>query len=481
MKQKLVQRIIFFLYAAIVIFGVLHHEPWRDEAHVWNTAKEDTVLQIIENGRYSPVPVAWILFIKIFASLDFPYVTMNIVHAAIAITSIGLLLFYSPLPLLLKVIIPFSYYYVYEYGVVARMYVLTILSLHLIASLHTVRLKRPILYALSLALLFQSSFYSLLPAFVLFVYFAIDIVKTSRINFKNTLSLLIVVLTMVYTILVYIPTSTGIEGMQRPQLPVREVISVIKDAIVPSIISKVSYLAYPLVGDSIFWLTLCVFVAYLVSIFRKTTFFVLSVVTFLWLVVTNIFLHAGTIRHHGQFLVYLIFFLWMTAYYASGSRYSKVFQTTSFSFLIVLCTLSIVSSIKVYSMDYLYNFSGAADISQFIKQHHLAPKPTVLYTAFDGESILPYFDKKTFWYPELRAFDRYHINDSRYINLPRLADSDVKRVIEQNFPYSDFLILTSDPYLELGPEYRLLHESLAKSFWSNDTESYWLYQHESNQ
>ena len=113
-KQTLLT-IVFLLYIALILFGVFHHEPWRDEAHAWMMARQDSIPTIIDNAKYEGTPVLWFMMLVPFAKFGFPYQTMNFLHGVIAITFAFLLLKYGKFPSVVKVLMLFSYFFAYEY------------------------------------------------------------------------------------------------------------------------------------------------------------------------------------------------------------------------------------------------------------------------------------------------------------------------------------------------------------------------------
>lgn len=478
-NQKKTVRVLLFvvlaLYSALVVFGVYHHEPWRDEAHPWLSAKEDSIIQIIESVRYAPTPILWTVLLMPLAKLGFPYISMNIVHAIIAAVTIGLLLFLSKIPLILKILIPFTYYMAYEYAVIARNYILTGLLLFCIASVYNKRLEKPLVYALFLSLLFQTNLYSALPAGLLALAFFGEVSKQTKITFQKMSAVILMTASALFTFITYLPAKGPFTS--GPENIVFEMLNILMNAVTTTLFSKLIGVNSYILFMTIMAVTLLVFILFFLTIIRKRALFVIVVSSFLWFLVMNMFFKSGTLRHHGLFFVYLIFFIWIAPRYSRSDGSVYIIQRLFYSLLGILLIFSIVSTIYIYQMDYRFNFSGAEDMANYLKRNNLLEKNITVYRAGDVEALLPYIDNKKFWYPEVQEFTRYHINDSRAFVLPYISMDDIRDSSYKHF-HGDaaVLYLLSSPIEELWrPDYKLLHTSQIVRFWGNDTEQFWLY------
>ena len=91
-----------------------------------------------------------------------------------------LLVLGAPFPLRLKLLLPFTFYFVYQYALIARSYVLFAPLLFALAWLWPQRSARPVCIALLLGLLANLSAHSLCVAFGLALAWAIDIARDRR-------------------------------------------------------------------------------------------------------------------------------------------------------------------------------------------------------------------------------------------------------------------------------------------------------------
>ena len=481
--KQIVLIVVLILYSILVFFGVFHHEPWKDEAHPWVSAKEDSIAQIIESVRYAPVPILWTVLLMPLATLGLPYNSMGILNASIAVVSIALLLLLSKIPTILKILIPFSYYMAYEYAVIARHYILTILMLFCIASVYSKRLERPLLYALFISLLFQTNLYGSLPAGILALVFCGEVVRQKKLTLERLCAVMLMTASALFTFITYLPEGSPVYT-SGPENTGSELSKIFLNTVTTSLFSRFIGINSSLLYMIIVTVTIIVFILFFLTILRNRTLLLIAGSSFLWLLVMNLFIKSGTLRHHGLFFVYLIFFLWISPRYTRSQRSVFIIQQLLYAGLSILLLFSVASTIYAYSMDYQYNFSGAADMASFIKRNNLLEKNITMFRAGDGEALLPYLDNKKFWYPELKEFTRYHINDSRAFGVPYLSfythstdfTDDIYNSANEYFQGDQsVLYLLSSPIEEWRTEFKLLHSSLIERFWGNDTEQYWLY------
>ena len=151
------QRLIYIAavaYALLVALTIRHHEPWADEAQSWLLARDASLAQLWNHLlRYEGTPGLWQTLVHAFIQLGLPYAAYNFVSAGLALASVILLLRYAPLPLFIRILLPFTYYFCYQYAVIARSYALIAPILFTIAAVYTQALRRPVLMTILLALL----------------------------------------------------------------------------------------------------------------------------------------------------------------------------------------------------------------------------------------------------------------------------------------------------------------------------------------
>ena len=207
--KKIITQIIlgavFILYLIITLIAALKHQPWRDEAQSWLIARDLNPIEIIRQMPYEGTPPLWHYILYPFAASGAPYSVEFIISYLIAAGAVFLIIFFSPLPNFVKTILPLSYYFLFEYSIVARNYGLIILILFLIAALYPQRLKRPIIYALAIGLLAWSGIQTLGVAVILTIYFTIETLQNKLEDKKYLAALIIMILAQLAVVIMLLP------------------------------------------------------------------------------------------------------------------------------------------------------------------------------------------------------------------------------------------------------------------------------------
>jgi hypothetical protein len=180
-------------YAVLVAATIHRHEPWADEAQAWLLGRDATLAHLW--GRllhYEGQPGLWQTLVHALVHLGLPYAAYSFVSGVLAFCGVALLLRYAPLPLFIRVLLPFTYYLCYQYAVIARSYVLIAPLLFAIALIFTQALQKPILMTALLCLLAGVSVHGLLISACIWVaLYAPLIFRWTRITASDRRKLLI--------------------------------------------------------------------------------------------------------------------------------------------------------------------------------------------------------------------------------------------------------------------------------------------------
>jgi hypothetical protein len=123
------------LFAAVVAFAIPYHEPWADEAQAWQLARSLSLRSLFQTYiRYEATPGLWHFLLWILNQAHVSYAGMHWICGVIATAAAALLVFNSPFPRYLKLTLPFTFFLLFQYAVVARSYLLVPLMLFVIAS-----------------------------------------------------------------------------------------------------------------------------------------------------------------------------------------------------------------------------------------------------------------------------------------------------------------------------------------------------------
>lgn len=158
--------IVLAAYVIVVGTVMCFHEPWFDEAQAWLIARDCSWREmILECPHYEGHPPLWWMMLAAPAKLGVPYeIGLKSINLTCATLMIWLLEFKTKLPEPFKVILPFSYFLCYQYGVTSRPYALMVAAMLLVAINWKTRDEKPWREALSMMLLCLTSSYGLVIA-----------------------------------------------------------------------------------------------------------------------------------------------------------------------------------------------------------------------------------------------------------------------------------------------------------------------------
>lgn len=159
-------------YAALVGCLVPFHEPWADEAQAWLIARDNSLWQIFRYRlHYEGAPGLWHLCLHVLHALGGGYTAMHWMGAAFALAGVAVFLRWAPFPLLLRVLLPFTFFFAFQYAVVARSYTLYPMLAFGLCALFAHRSKA-LWFALLAGLLANISLQGTVHSFVLMVLYA---------------------------------------------------------------------------------------------------------------------------------------------------------------------------------------------------------------------------------------------------------------------------------------------------------------------
>jgi hypothetical protein len=141
-------------YAVVVAAAIRHHEPWADEAQAWLLARDASLMELWTHLlHYEGAPGLWQTLLHFLVALGLPYSSYGLISGVLGLAAVWLLLRYAPLPLYIRLLLPFTYYLCYQYAVVARSYALVAPLLFACAALYHQALKRAAAFTALLCLL----------------------------------------------------------------------------------------------------------------------------------------------------------------------------------------------------------------------------------------------------------------------------------------------------------------------------------------
>lgn len=161
--------IVSLLFYGVALFGVFHHEMWRDEYQAWMIARSSSSFaDLLWNLRYEGTGCLWHLCLLLIAQFTEKPLSMQIFNVSVASCGAYIIARYSPFPRWQKALIVFSYFSLFEYGIISRCYALGNTLLFAAAAILTQKRKWSwVVAVLLLGLAANTSLFAALIAFSL--------------------------------------------------------------------------------------------------------------------------------------------------------------------------------------------------------------------------------------------------------------------------------------------------------------------------
>ncbi len=144
-------------FMAIGAVASCFHEPWSDEAQAWLIARDLGIGGILHQMGYEGSPPLWHLLLWVLTRLHLPYGALSAVSLTLVAAGMYIWLRWSPLPAFVRLLVPFTFYYQYQYAVVSRSYALSTLLALAAVALWRAKPFRVIPFGVVVALLAQTN------------------------------------------------------------------------------------------------------------------------------------------------------------------------------------------------------------------------------------------------------------------------------------------------------------------------------------
>ena len=173
--ERIVVALTLALYAALLIYLIPRHEPWADEAQAWELATSLNLKSLFGTYiHYECSPGLWHFLLWLLARLHVTYYGMHWFAGAVALVSMAILMLKAPFPLAVRILLPFTFFFAFQYAVVARSYVLFPAILFALATLWPMRQEHPIALSVLLGLLANVALHGCVVAIALGLVLAIE-------------------------------------------------------------------------------------------------------------------------------------------------------------------------------------------------------------------------------------------------------------------------------------------------------------------
>ncbi len=403
--------VVVMLYVVFYIIVSVWHEPWFDESEAWQIAKCASLREVLfQIPHYEGHPALWHIILMIPAKLGWPYeISLKAIGGIIIISDVFLLEFKCKIKRWIKLLIPFTYFFFYQYGINVRPYGLLLLFVFLSAITFKKRDEKPFRFVATLIGMCLSSAYGILFAGGIAVAWLIDIVRETNVasfvknifRSKRVLSLLVLLLVAVMIIVQILPRqdtyATAVSSASNNIILrlICALLTFIPECIITENVwsvceNNLQSVAFPidkLVVTSLIGL----FIWLIIFIYSKRKLFKYILLPYVFFAVFAASVYF-TAHHIGLVLFILVFGLWINGdssenalindiiLFASAKsnkvvlavkKYWKQLRLFSNFVIVALFGLSIYWSVMSAILDYKYQYSYGRGASAFIKEYSL--------------------------------------------------------------------------------------------------------------
>ncbi len=437
--------LILLIYVVLIFAVIRVHEPWADEAQAWLLARDSTPFELMfQNLRYEGHPGLWYLLL-ILPSKLLPYRAISMIAALIAIAGVYVLLRYAPFPKPIRWLLPFSYFVFYQYGVIARSYVLLPLLFFLIAHVYKEKTTRIYQFTTLICLLAYTSVYTSLVALSIMLVHLADLIRMRHELDRELIGKQIKAYVGFALVLVLIaiqlwpPEDVSFaRGFHFNLLHSIKLSSTVFN----EAMTEVSYLSALILILSLRWFwQRGVFLLFLLSTLSVLTLF--------------------SIKYYNSWHQGILFLVWIFVMWISFQRPQSEGNTGRLGGVtkkVVVGSILLVLGIQVFwagavsIADSRGPYSAGEDIAEYIRSHPLEHKK-IYATTFWSTAIQPYFDENIFAnhnHGKKPAFWRWSLGDNRNQALDEILKAQPDLLIIGR-PEDDLRVLPGYTFVGIFP------------------------------
>lgn len=364
----------FFLYVFLSVAALFFHECWREETQALLIAKAPIGIRDFFTSTLPSEgePFLWFYLLKIFSPLGVHPIGLQILNSLLMCSTIAIFWWKFPLPKAVKSLFLFNYFFLFEYGVIARSYSLGIfLIFFYLAFQCDVKQRIKNLAFASLLLATQVSVYSLIVACALFIPRFVENFKTNRKKvFLESLLIFIFILGALYQMIPAPKQNLNLSDVFHYDFDrVKSTLSLMGETFLPipplQFFPRIWPTSFPETPTlmtlrlSFAFLALGYFTHFLFRLNRLLCFsFAVGVAV---LVAFSYTKSQGSLRHMAQLPLLMASFYWL----AQKTTFQSIRLQTQ-HFLLGVGLWSSLAGSLIYATDVVFPFSDAKNASKII-------------------------------------------------------------------------------------------------------------------
>lgn len=178
---RLPEILFLLMYILLYLLTAAVHEPGMDVLASWNTVKNATLSQLLFRIPHEQFcPPLWNLLLLPFAKTGTAVLALTGIGLVLSAFTVALILFKAPFTRIIRLVLPFTYFLFYQYGIAADAWRLVMLAFVLLSVTYQPRNEKPAGYIMSLLLLSLSSAYGLVVSLGIGIVFALELCKNRK-------------------------------------------------------------------------------------------------------------------------------------------------------------------------------------------------------------------------------------------------------------------------------------------------------------
>lgn len=451
------------VYGALICWGSWKHEPWSDEAFPWIIGRDadwGTFLQILFTNQ-DKHPGLFYLILRPFAVMGFPYGTQTVLNVLFALTTGFVFLSRAPFSRIFRYFFLFSYFMAYEYSVIARSYMLSVMLIFFIAVFYPKRTTSPLSYAALIVLLLHSDYMCLGLGVGLTAAFTFENWKKIKCDWKFKTTFFIMVVNVLFILWLghSLPQDHFQYGQPSPPFQIKNLAVPFANAFFP--FSELTPYHTKLVVVSAVSAGVLIILLSLMALIGKPIPLIVLGFSLAELLVIFCFFQSGEYRHHGFIFISVIFTFWIAEAhqekkpaffreqadtFAQGSRKLKA------GALVIICLLIFLNFrnlFYVYVLETFFIFSGAKPMAEAIKKIENEQKifeNGAVLVAKNKKSIalMPYLPGIKFWNPCTGDYPKFYKVDRTLASCDDLPVEEAIQKTKRHFSDLSKVIFLSE-------------------------------------
>jgi len=449
MRYRQITGIVLLVYILLAGANIFTHEMWRDELHIWLTARASSGLaELFANMRCQGHPPLWYVMVYAVSRFTHNPFSMQVLHFAIAVACAGVFLRFAPFSRIWRFLFVLGYFPLYEYAAISRNYGIGILLIFCFCAACANIGKNFRILGITLILAGFANPYAFIIAICLFLgasLRAITDAGTRAVLSKKKFGVILCVIAVIAGFAIagasmypgadclyasgwqsgYNPSKLGqtLSSVWQGLVPIPDIkhsywnsniMERWKSSIAPPMpwgadwSGTISVLREP---QNIAGIALLCF--FLFSFFKNRAVFAFFSSAIGGTLIFQYIVYIGAVRHFGHFLIIVIAGLWLEKTWAgSGKANRGLLPGLRNAIVYTLLLIHLATGMFASVMEWRYPFSEAKAAAKYIKDNGLDKLPIAGYQDFIASAAAGYLDRQIY-YPSIDGFGTFVVFDGQ--------------------------------------------------------------------